>query len=98
MNLNILNLVGHGYTITLLGISQPNHNDSRQTPYLSTSQDNSRGVDVIVTTQSTDDTSVRAVTTSHWEFDQTRHRGVNPASRSTSEDNHNGVGVKADTL
>ena len=34
-----------------------------------------------------------------WEFDQARHRGVNPAcSMSTSEDNNNGVGVKADTL
>ena len=32
-------------------------------------------------------------------FGQTRHRGVNPVcSMSTSEDNNNGVGVKADTL
>ena len=39
------------------------------------------------------------VTTPQWEFDQARHRGVNPThSRSTSEDNNNGVGVKADTL
>ena len=31
--------------------------------------------------------------------DQARHRGVNPAcSMSTSEDNNNGVGVKADTV
>ena len=38
------------------------------------------------------------VTTPQWEFDQARHRGVNPTySRSTSEGN-NGVGVKADTL
>ena len=42
-------------------------------------------------------TTVRVVTTPQREFDQTRHRGVNPASRSTSEDNNNGVGVKADT-
>jgi hypothetical protein len=33
------------------------------------------------------------------EFDKARHRGVNPVcSMSTSEDNNNGVGVKADTL
>ena len=51
-----------------------------------------------MTTQSTDDTSVRVVTTSQWEFDQARHKGVIPVSRSTSEDNNNGVGVKADTL
>ena len=49
-------------------------------------------------TQSSNETSVRVVTTPQWEFDQARHRGVIPASRSTSEDNNNGVGVKADTL
>ena len=50
-------------------------------------------------TQSTNETSVRVVTTPQWEFDQTRHRGDNPASSmSTSEDNNNGVGVKVDTL
>ena len=43
-------------------------------------------------------TTVRVVTTPQWEFDQARHRGVNAASRSTSEDNNNGVGVKADTV
>ena len=33
------------------------------------------------------------------EFDQARHRGVNPVcSLSTSENNNNGVGVKADTV
>ena len=67
--------------------------------HLSTSKDNCSGVDVIVNTQSTNETSVRVVTTPQWEFDQTRHRGVNPASSmSASEDNNNGVGVKADTL
>ena len=50
-------------------------------------------------TQSTNETSVRVVTTPQWEIDKTRHRGVNPASSmSTSEDNNNGVGVKVDTL
>ena len=50
-------------------------------------------------TQSTNETSVKVVTTPQWEFDQTRHRCVNPASiMSTSEDNNNGVGVKVDTL
>ena len=62
------------------------------------SQDNCSGVDVIVITQSSNEKSVRVVTTPQWECDQTRHRGVNPASRSTSEDNNNEVGVKADTL
>ena len=58
---------------------------------------NSRSLEV--NTQSTNDTSVRLVTTKQWEFEQTRHRGVNPTSSlSTSEDNNNGVGVKADTL
>ena len=66
---------------------------------MSTSQDNCSGVDVIGSTQSTNETSVRVVTKSQWEFDQARPRGVNPASsRSTSEDNNNGVGVKADTV
>ena len=50
-------------------------------------------------TQSTYGTSVGVVTTPQWEFDQTSHRGVNPTfSRSTSEDNNNEVGVKADTV
>ena len=94
-----MNTVDHGSTTTLLGISQPKHSDSTPTPCLSTSQDNSSGVDVIVNTQSTNETSVRVVTTPQWEFDQTRHRCVNPASSmSTSEDNNNGVGVKVDTL
>ena len=94
-----MNPVDHGSTTTLLGISQPTHSDSRPTPCLATSQDNCSGVDVIVNTQSTNETSVRVVTTPQWEFDQTRHRGVNPASSmSTSEDNNNGVGVKVDTL
>jgi hypothetical protein len=67
--------------------------------HLSTSKDNCSGVDVIVNTQSTNETSVRVVTTSQWEFHQKRHRCVNPASSmSTSEDNNNGVGVKVDTL
>ena len=36
--------------------------------------------------------------TTMW-IDQARHRGVNPVcSISTSEDNNNGVGVKADTV
>ena len=88
-----------GYLSTKPQISQPNHNDSRPTPCLSSSQDNCSGVDVLVITQSTYDTNVRVVTTPHLEFDQTRHRGVNPTfSRSTSEDNNNGAGVKADTL
>ena len=67
--------------------------------HVSTSKDNCSGVDVIVNTQSTNETSVRVVTKPQWEFDQTRHRGVNPASSmSASEDNNNGVGVNVDTL
>ena len=49
-------------------------------------------------TQSSNETSVSVVKTPQWEFDQATHRGVNPASRSTREDNNNGVGVKADTV
>ena len=49
-------------------------------------------------TQSSNETSVRVVTTPQWEFDQARHRGVNPTSRSTNEDHNIGVGVKADTV
>ena len=64
--------------------------------HLSTSKGNCSGVDVIVNTQSTNETSVRVVTKPQWE---TRHRGVNPASSmSASEDNNNGVGVKVNTL
>ena len=71
--------------------------------HLSTSKDNCSGVDVIVNTQSTNETSVRVVTTPQWEFDQTRHRGVNPASSmSTSEDNNTlcstGANVKVNTI
>ena len=94
-----MNPADHGSTTTLLVISQPKHSDSRPTPCQSTSQDNCSGVDVIVNTQSTNETSVRVVTTPQWEFHQKRHRCVNPASSmSTSEDNNNGVGVKVDTL
>ena len=70
-----------------------------KTPCLSTSQDNFSEVGVLVDTQSTNETSVRVALKQQWEFDQARHRGVNPAcSMSTSEDNNNGVGVKADTV
>ena len=99
MKLNTVNPVDHGSTTILLGIGQPKHNDSRPTPCLSTSQDNCSRVDVIIITQSTNEISVRVAITPQWEFELARHRGANPTySRSTSEDNNNGVGVKADTL
>ena len=63
-------------------------------PCLSTSQDNCSEVD----TQSTNETSVRVAITNNGNLTR-QDTGVNPACRmSTSEDNNNGVGVKADTL
>ena len=50
-------------------------------------------------TQSTNETSVRVARNNNGSLNSQDTRGVNPAcSMSTSEDNNNGVGVKADTL
>jgi hypothetical protein len=54
----------------IVDISQPNHNDSRPTPCLSTSQDNCNGVGIIMDTQSMDEVSHRAAEKQQWKFDQ----------------------------